>query len=391
MAANVLTYNAIGQLVTDIVQQASGKQVIAPVNTSDFVAVANVGLQAGYDNLMGAISQVLSRTVISNRPYTRKFQGLEADQIRWGNHVRKINYIDRAWDDGSRLPITNGVAVDDQAPVLDDVIQTNFYGQNDYEVQWTLYSNQLDVAFSGPDEFASFISGKLQNISDMVEQKHESLARMCLANLIAGVYTLNSANQNVHLLTEYNAATGQTFTPTTIMQPANFPAFMKWAYARIASASDMLTERSVVYHQNITGKEVNRHTPVSMQRVFMFAPSRRQMDARVLADAYHDNYLTQAVNESVNFWQDIAAPTQIQVTPTYMNATGALVTPGSSVTVNNVFAAIVDPEAIGYTVVNERSTSAAYNGKGEYQNFWLKFTDRYWNDFTENAIVFYLD
>ena len=46
MAANALTYNAIGQLVTDIVQQATGKQVIAPVNTSDFVAVANIGLQS---------------------------------------------------------------------------------------------------------------------------------------------------------------------------------------------------------------------------------------------------------------------------------------------------------------------------------------------------------
>jgi hypothetical protein len=391
MAANALTYNAIGQLVTDIVQQATGKQVIAPVNTSDFVAVANIGLQAGYDNLMGAISQVLSRTVVSNRPYTRKFQGLEADSIRWGNHVRKINYIDRAWDDGSRLPITNGVAVDQQAPVLDDVVQTNFYGQNDYEIQWTMYANQLDVAFRGPDEFASFISGKLQNISDMVEQKHESLARMCLANLVAGIYTLNNSSQIVHLLTEYNAATGLTLTATTVMQPANFPGFIKWAYARIAAVSDMMTERSIIHHLNITGKEVNRHTPKSMQRVFMYAPSRHQVDARVLADAFHDSYLYQSVNETVNFWQDITTPDSIDVVPTYMDATGALVTPMSHVQVSDIFAVIVDPEAIGYTVVNERSTSAPYNGKGEYQNFWLKFTDRYWNDFTENAVVFLLD
>ena len=91
MAANVLTYNAIGTLVSQIVSQATGKAAIMPTNTSDFVAVANTGLLAGYDNLMGAISQVLSRTIISNRPYTRHFQGLESDSIRWGNHVRKIS------------------------------------------------------------------------------------------------------------------------------------------------------------------------------------------------------------------------------------------------------------------------------------------------------------
>ena len=391
MAANALTYNAIGQLVTDIVTQATGKKVLTPTNTSDFVAVANTGLQAGYDNLMGAISQVLSRTIISTRPYTRKFQGMEADSIRWGNHVRKINYIDREWDDGSRLPITDGVAVDDQAPKKDEVLQTNFYGQNDYEIQWTLFSNQLDVAFRGPDEFASFITGKLQNISDQVEQKHESLARMCLANLIAGVYSINNAPQIVHLLTEYNAATGLSLTAQTVVQPANYPAFMKWVYARVAEISAMMTERSIIFHQNVTDKEISRHTPYPRQRVYMYAPTRYAMEARVMADTYHDTYLDRAVTETVNFWQSIKTPDQIKVTPTYMDTDGSLVTPQSAVELSNVFGCIVDEEALGYTVVNQRSTSAAYNGKGEYQNFWLKFTDRYYNDFTENAVVLFLD
>ena len=122
MAANVLTYNAIGQILNQIVTQATGKAQITPTSTSEFTAVAQTGLLAGYDNLMGAISQVLSRTIICTRPYYRKFQGLEADNIRYGNHVRKINYVDREWEDGSRLPLTTGVTVDDQAPTLDDVL-----------------------------------------------------------------------------------------------------------------------------------------------------------------------------------------------------------------------------------------------------------------------------
>ena len=85
-----------------------------------------------------------------------------------------INYVDRDWEDGSRLPLTTGVTVDDQAPTLDDVLQTNFYGQNDYEIPWTLFSNQIDVAFQGPDELGAFVTGKLQNISDQTEQKHVS-------------------------------------------------------------------------------------------------------------------------------------------------------------------------------------------------------------------------
>lgn len=394
MAANSLSFNTIATVLNQIVTQATGKAVITPTNTSDFVTVAQTGLLSGYDNLMGAISQVLSKTVISTRPYSRKFKGLEADNIRWGNHVRKINYIDRVWEDGSRLPIVNGVAVDDQAPTLDDVLQTNFYGQNDYEIPWTLFSNQLDAAFKGPDEFASFISGKLQNISDMTEQKHESIARMTLVNLIAGIITINNAPQVLHLVTMYNIYSGYSpaKTLTDIRGDADeYAKFTKWMYGTIATAASLLAERSIIYHQNVTGKDISRHTPYNKQNVYLLSTERFQMEASVLADTFHDNYLRMSETAILNYWQSISALDQIDVTPTYMKTDGTLDQPGSPVSQGDVFGIICDVEAAGYTICNQRSTSAAYNGKGEYQNFWLKFTDRYWNDFTENAVVLILD
>ena len=394
MAANVLTYNAIGTILNQIVTQATGKAQITPTNTSEFTAVAQTGLLAGYDNLMGAISQVLSKTIISTRPYSRHFQGLEADNIRYGNHVRKINYVDREWEDGSRLPLTTGVTVDDQAPTLDEVLQTNFYGQNDYEIPWTLFSNQIDVAFKNADELGSFISGKLQNISDMTEQKHESMARMILANLIAGVISINNAPQIVHLVTEYNTYSGYSpaKTLTEIRGDATeYSKFVKWVYGRVAQVSSMLTERAIIYHQNVTGKEISRHTPYNKQNVYLLSSERFQMEASVLADVYHDNYLRMADKAILNFWQSIRTPDTVNVTPTYMDTDGTLVTPQTAVNQANVFGVITDVEAAGYTIVNQRTTSAAYNGKGEFQNFWLKFTDRYWNDFTENTIVLLMD
>lgn len=394
MAANVLTYNAIGTILNQIVTQATGKAVITPTNTSEFTAVAQTGLLAGYENLMGAISQVLSKTIISTRPYSRHFQGLEADAIRYGNHVRKINYVDRDWEDGSRLPLTTGVPVDDQSPTIDEVLQTNFYGQNDYEIPWTLFSNQIDVAFQSADELGSFITGKLQNISDMTEQKHESMARMILANLIAGLLSINSPYQVYHMVSDYNTYSG--YSPAKTLtdirgDAAEYAKFTKWMYGRVAQISAMLTERAVIYHQNVTGKEISRHTPYEKQNLYLLSSERFQMEASVLADVYHDNYLRMADTAILNFWQSISSPDTISITPTYMLSDGSLDTPNSPVNQANVFGVITDVEAAGYTIVNQRTTSAAYNGKGEYQNFWHKFTDRYWNDFTENAAVLLLD
>lgn len=391
MSANTLDFNQISTILNSIVSQATGKAAITPTNTSEFVTVAQTGLKTGYDNLIGAVSQVLSRTIFSNRPYTRKFKGLEADAIRYGNHVRKLQIADKDAEDDDRLPLTDGESVDQQVVSKPTVIQTNFYGSNAFQRHYTIFKDQLDVAFSGPDEFAQFIALITQNCSDLIEQEHENLARFTIDNYIAGVSAGANTSQIVHLLTEYNAQTGLTLTATSVYDPANYPAFMKWVYARVAAVSAMLTDRSQVYHTNITGKEVSRHTPERDQRVYILAQNRFGTEARVLADTYHDNYLKEAVNEYVNFWQSIKTPAEINVTPTYMNASGSLVTPSKAVDLKNVYGVIMDREAAGYTVVNQWSGTSPFNQRGGYQNIWFHFTDRYWNDFTENGVIFLLD
>ncbi len=390
--ANTLTIDQASTVLNAIVAQATGNTAIATADTKDFVTVAQTGLLAGYDPLLGAISQVLSRTIFSVRPYTRKFKSLEADAITYGNHVRKINIADKAAQNDGRLPLTDGVAVDQQQVSKPTILQTNFYGAQTYERQYTIFKDQLDTAFTSPEEFARFISMVVQNVSDMIEQDHEQFARMTVANYIGGVLSgPNAANQVVHLLTEYNAATGLSLTATTVLQPANYPGFIKWAFARIAALSALLTERSEVFHTNVTGKPIQRHTPESEQRIYLYAPSKFGIESRVLADTYHDNYLSMAKHEAVNFWQSIKTPDTINVKPTWMKADGTLQSAANAVVQGSVFGVIFDREAMGYTTVNQWSSPAPFNAKGGYTNVFFHFTDRHWNDFTENGIVLLMD
>ena len=390
--ANTLTIDQVSTVLNAIVAQATGNSAIATADTNDFVTVAQTGLLAGYDPLIGAISQVLSRTIFSVRPYTRKFKSLEADSITYGNHVRKINIADKASQNDGRLPLTDGVAVDQQQVSKPTILQTNFYGAQTYERQYTIFKDQLDTAFGSPEEFARFISMVVQNVSDMIEQDHEQFARMTVANYIGGVISgPNAANQVVHLLTEYNTATGLSLTATTVLQPANYPGFVKWAFARIAALSALLTERSEIFHTNVTGKPIQRHTPEAEQRVYLYAPSKFGIESRVLADIYHDNYLSMAKHEAVNFWQSIKTPDTINVKPTWMKADGTLQSATNAVVQAAVFGVIFDREAMGYTTVNQWSSPAPFNAKGGYTNVFFHFTDRHWNDFTENGIVLLMD
>jgi hypothetical protein len=388
--ANALTFHQLATVLTDITQQATGQKVLTPTTTADFVTVAQKALLSGYDPLLNAISQVLSRTIFSERPYTRKFQGLEADSIRYGNHVRKLQVADKAWEEDDRVKLVDGQSIDQQVVDKPNVLQTNFYGEEVYQKHITIFRDQLDVAFSSPEEFQRFISMIMQNVSDMIEQAHESTARATIANLVAGTIQGGQTSQVVYLKDEYAAQAGFGSTAFNPFDPQIFPDFARWCFARMQIASKAMTERTINYHVALTDYDIPRHTPVNMQKCFLYAPLFEQIDARVVSTTFNTEYLRLLDKEDVNFWQSSKTPGTIATTPAYISAAAALTT-GTAGTYENVVGVLMDQEAAGYTVVNQWSAPAPFNARGGYTNMFWHFTDRYWNDFTENAVIFMLE
>lgn len=388
MAANDLTINQISSVLGEIVEQATGSKPMAVIDTSSFVTVAQIGLKTGYDTLATAISQVLSRTIFSTRPYNRKFGGLEVSNQRYGNHVRKLSPIDKSPEDDERYSLTEDGTVDHYKVSKPLVQQTNFYGANAYQRHLTTYRDQLDMALRSPDEFGSFVSMMLLNVSDMIEQDHENTARATVANLVGGAIDLAGSNV-IHCLTEYNAVTGGTYTAETVLNPDTIAGFAKYLVARINTIAKMLTERSTEFHQTIDSKPVKRHTPVANQKAYIFTDYLSKVYANVFSTVFNENYLKIADTEEVNFWQSIKTPGNINITPAYTDVTGSVVK-GKAVN-KPILAVLFDEEAAGYTVVNKWTQNTPMNAAGGYYNTYWHFTDRYWNDFTENHVVFVLD
>lgn len=390
MAANDLSFNQLSTVLNSIVAQATGKNPLAITNTSEFISVAQTALKTGYDPLLQSISQVLSRTIFSTRPYYRKFGGIQVDNQKWGNITRKLNISDKDWENDVRFELVDGESVDMYKVNKPNILQTNFYGANVYERSYTIFKDQLDCAFSGPDEFARFLSMVTGNCTDMIEQAHENLARATVANYIGGKVK-GDADSCIHLLTEYNALTGLALTKENVYQPANYKPFIDWVYSRIATLTELMTERSQLFHTNITGKTINRHTPLQRQRVYLYAPARFNIESMSLANTYNYNFLKMAYNETVNYWQSIQSPSKINVKPSYLKADGTITTPEATLEQDDIFGVIFDEEALGYTVMNQWSATTPFNAKGGYSNVFFHFTDRFWNDFTENGLVLLLD
>lgn len=400
--ANDLSFDQLSTVLTAITNQATGVNNITPIDTASFVTVAQMALKTGYDPLTTAISQVLSRTIFSVRPYTRKFTGLNVSNQRYGNHVRKLLTIDKPFEDDDRLKLVDGESIDQYKVNKPKVLQTNFYGANQYQKSVTIYKDQLDCAFSSPDEFASFISMLMQNASDMIEQAHEETARATINNLISGIYAAETTNgtantmaksnggkRAINLLTLYNNTNGGVLNVDDIFKAANFESFVKFAFSTINTLADLMTDRNTLFSSQLTNYTVIRHTPKDRMKFYLYTDLVNKIDSEVYSTVFNPDFLKLVDFERVNFWQSALNPSQIQNKPVMLNKDGTLKTVGDT-SIKNVLGVLFDEEAAGYTTVNEWSQPSPFNARGGYYNQFWHFTDRYWNDFTENAIVFYV-
>lgn len=403
MGVNTLTFEQCSAVLNSLVQQATGRASVISTE-ADFVSVGQLALDAGKDAIYNALSNVLARTIFAIRPYSASMGGLEKSLPQWGAYMRKFNIVASDWsdDDAYKYPVTydatetdnpygNGLAVDPWVINKREFLQTNFLGQSVFSDHYTIFEDQLETAFSGSGEFGQFLSMMTTDMSNKIELAKENLSRGLVANFIGGLLAENNASRVIHLLTEYNAATGGEYTAESIMLPANFKAFMQWAYARIASIASMFREMSVKYQTTINSKPVPRHTPYEKQKMFMLNQDRYAMDARVLADTYHDSYLKYADVETINFWQGIETPDKLIVKPTYTNTSGVVTTAGSAITKTGVFALLFDEDAMGWSMIHQRVYPTPVNARGEYRNIWYHMRLRCFSDNCEKGVVFLLD
>lgn len=404
MAVNSLTFEQVSTVLTSIVKQATNQAVITPTDTASFVSVAQMALNASRDAVMNAISNVLARTIFSIRPYSAKLTGLEMDTFRWGNMMRKLSIADSDWADDPAYawPVTydssqtghetgDGYAVDPWTIKKPNVLETNFYGASVYFDEMTITEDQIETAFTGPEQLGSFLTLLMTNLSNRLEMSNEGLRRGLVCNAIGAMKAENKAERNIHLLTEYNTLTGNTYTATDLYDPDIFPAFTKWMYARVAEITDLFTANSTMFQTVISGKPILRHTPLEMQRVYMYSPFLRQIEARVLADTYHDGFLRYADVEALPYWQSIQTKDQVKVTPVYTGTNGAVVTAGSAVTVDKVVGLIFDRDCMGMTILDRRVLSTPVNTKGLYRNIHVHCKQRVVFDSTEKCALLTLD
>ena len=406
-------------IMTQVVRQATGQDSFGVVNSSNFVSAGETVLATGMENVYNAVSTVLNRLVVAVRAYPGKFITVQATNSGvYSNRMRKISFY-------SKDPLESGYFNTDQNVNLAEgytsgdnsgastksqweqhqamPLEMNFAGSTTWQNAITEYENKVKMAFRGPDEWTTFVAGYLTEHANDVTSQREAWARMAVVSKIANIYD-NAVNNTiapesaVNLTAKFNAYFSTSYTTAQLLS-TYLKEFTEFAVATIKEYSDRLTDRSARFHDPMTktvdgvNYHILRHTPKEDQRLILYGPLMKKVEALVMPEVFGPKYLELGENyESVNYWQANDGANEMginYITGTYDHITGLQIA-GKNVQLDYVVGLLFDRDALLTDMQLEVVHTTPVEARKGYRNTWLTFEKNIILDQTENAVLFYM-
>lgn len=390
---------------------------VTAVDTSSFVSVGETLLAAGTENVMNTLSLVLNRTLVAIRPYKAKFSLFNSENNgMYSNRMRKISYYAKkavptgasntdlytnlalGKDNGTNSGTATESMWLQSGPIA---CELNFGGSTEWQYPYTIYENQLKIAFSNEAEWVKFLNGYMTSVSNDLETEKEAFSRMTLLNYMAGIYDLgNATDMNgsaINMTKAYNDTFGTTYNTSDLLT-THFTEFLEFFVETVKTVSDMLTNRSTNYHLPFTKQigadtyELPRHTPKANQKMLMVSRFWNAAEARVKPAIFNDQYLTIDNFEKVDYWQNINEPYALSVTPAIPDTTDPTEqTAGDAVALDTVLGVLFDEDALMVDFHLDSAVSSPVEARKHYRTVWNTINKNAINDFSENGILFYME
>lgn len=417
--ARTLTQTDIHALINAVVKEATGQETtLQQVDLHDFASVGETLLASGTENVLNALSLVLGRTFMAVRPYDAKLALINSlNTDAYSHRLRKISFYSKdaqaSGDWNTQLftnladGFTNGQNEAGTPPVAQSTksmweqnqampVEFNFGGSSVWEDSITIYEDQLKQAFRSAEDFGSFVSGIMTEKGNDIESQKEAFNRMTLLNHIAGLYDLNQTGSVVNLTAAYNAEFNGSFKTAQLLT-TYLKEFMEFFTAKIKIDSRSLTHRSALRHWSVpktVGADtyhILRHTPRDRQRLFLYNPIMMKAQSYVFPEIFNPEYLQVGNYEGVDFWQNEASGAAIDIIPGIPNTSNPTAqTTGAEVKLDVVVGLLFDEDAMMVDYQLERSATTPLEARKNYRNMWWSYSKNAINDFTENAILYYM-
>lgn len=382
-----LNATQIYSIVNEVAKQAMGSSAIAVVDNAGLVALGNTVLSSDTtkNNFINALTDRIGRTIVSFRAYNSHFPDFERDSIEWGNILQKIKIAMPEAEEDQSYELQNGKSVDMYKINKSKVNQLLFTSETPWQTHITVHLDALEKAFVNSNSMGAFISSMFGEVQNRIELAMENLSIDCVNNYMAEIIKGKETfpTRVIKLVTEYKEKTGVDHT-TEPLTALNDEEFLKYVVRRINSLSTTMEYMTKGLFNTPQGDEsaYTRHTPKSEQRMLLFIDLVNSLKTNINSKAFNMEQVAIDIPfKTVPFWQSLKTPAGINIKP----ASG-----GEPIEQSNVMGILYDREAMGTFKKKYTSLTTPINAAGKYYNVFYHMITMYFNDLTENAVVFLL-
>lgn len=377
------TVNQIFNIVNDTAKQTFGETAITVVDTSTLVALGNEVLKSdeNTENFTNTLVDRIGRTIFSIRAYnTDNTEGMVREPFEYGCILQKI-YVDlpeakenMSWEIG-RSDYTPSFA-----PVIKPKLKQKLFNkQTTWEIDVTIPDFMFRTAFTNPTEMAVLIDAIFTAMENMMQVALENNKNLTRANFIARKIHGSKPCGAINLLHEYNTLTKQSLTVDACMRDLGF---LKWSTQQINLWAKRLGKMSTLFND----EGYKRFTPQYDLIVNVLQDYDSAINSYLQSDTYHNEMTKIASSYStVPYWQGSGENYSFEDT----SKIDVKIDAETTVAETGILAVMYDRDAMGVTIT-ERRGATQRNNKDEYTDYFNKATYGYFNDLSENGIVFYV-
>lgn len=356
------------------------------------------------DKYVKSLINHIGKVVFVDRPYKGQAPSVLMDGWEYGSILEKISVelpdskVNETWGaDGTGL--VDGVEYNPNIFRAPKTPRVKFFNKMDtYAIDLSFAARQVKQSFSSAQQLNAFFSMLEGKVAMRRTIDYDNLIMRTINNMIAGTIhnaygasdesTLSAGShaRAVNLLYLYKQETSDnTVTAQNYMTK---PEFIRFAALKISLWSDRLEKASKAF--NIGGQ--TRFTPKDLQHIVLLSEFEKAANVYLQSDTFHNELTKLPKAETVTFWQgsgesySLAQTSGIHiVTSDPVEGTGSQI----EVAMSNILGVMFDRDALGVNNINNR-VYTKFNEVGEFYTNFYKNDARYFNDYDENFIVFFV-
>ena len=372
------------------------------------------------DTIYKALVNHIGLVIFVDRKYSPVVPSLMRSNTEYGSVIQKI---DCDMPDNAENPVwklEDGMIVEQDKFTAPKNVRNKFFnGAVTFELEMSYTEEQLKQSFSSANQLTSFFSMIETKIDNKMSINFANLTRMTINNMIAatmyreyypilssGEYDFTdsdapalmaASNRAINLLARYYAEVDTApyeddgVTPVLTAKNCIYnPEFIRYAVHTMGLYSDRMREMSELF--NIGEKQ--RFTPKDMQHFVLLTDFSKAVGAYLQSDTFHDDYVALPKHETIAYWQgtgknyNFGNTSKISVSSMVVQSASGDASKVAT-TFDGVLGVIFDHDAAGINNEKNKVTSH-YNGHGDFVNMWYKAFGRYYNDYDENCIIFFV-